>query len=101
MKNIFSNIRQKIYNKSARRCIALLIYLAITSPSFSQKVTNPFLGGEDTPKASTDHNKPVSRGYIIPSATETPNGAKLAVEIFHNLKNDVVSLHLQVVLNDG
>lgn len=72
----------------------------IALPSYSQAI-NAWGSGSGTPARSTNHSKPEARGFLIPTAEEIPNGAKLDVEIFHSQKDDAVSLWLQVAINDG
>lgn len=57
--------------------------------------------GVDPTPARGDPTKPVSRGYIIPTAEPIPGGARINVEIYHKEKATPITLWLQVALNDG
>jgi hypothetical protein len=96
--------KQKPLKSLLSQTLALLILstaLANLSGFSAPKAVNPWGGQEITPNASGDPTKPVSRGYIVPSATEIPGGSKISVEIFQDRLNAPVSLFLQAAIKDS
>lgn len=74
----------------------------VASPALAQGF-NAFAGGQVPDSLPTDPNIPVTRGSLYPSASLTPDGqkVKLNVDIYHTTKNDGVKLTLQAAVNDG
>ena len=65
------------------------------------QLSNVWSNYNPTPKVRVGHDRPVDRGYIVPSTEEIKGGMKVVVEIFHNKKKDPVSLWLQAAINTG
>jgi hypothetical protein len=104
MKNC-RNLKRKfsiVYKFSIIKTSLIAGLLLVGSAAYTQSGVNPWGNTYDpTPEINLDPNKPVNRGYIVPSTSEIPNGAKIRVEIYHQKMNDPVSLWLQVAVNDG
>lgn len=78
----------------------LIVQVFGLSLSSQAQLINPMSLGTSTPSKSNGSGA-VSRGYIIPSATEIKGGVRITVEIFHQQTNSPVSLYLQMVVNNG